>query len=782
MPSPSVNIDALSRLCDDLRLLREQSGGPSVRALANRVGLGKSQVAAIFAGRISRPPQWPVLRELVAGCYRYAREHDRLHALSITGGLDEYWRRRHALVEHAALTRSAPGFPALPSASTIPRELPPAVPHFVGREAELAALTRAAALTDDGCGPLLITGTAGVGKTALALAWAHRMAAEFPDGQLFVCLRGFDPGRRAMTPTEAVRILLAGLDLPTAALPVGLDARLGRYRSLLAGRRVLVVLDDARDAEQVRPLLPGSSTARVVVTSRAELTGLVAIDGGHPLALTALPERDAYRLLARRLGAPRVDAEPAAAHRLVEVSGRLPIALTALAARAATRPGFPLAAIVEDADRVLRAGAGAAPVGSAGGGVWAVFDGSYHALSDPAARLFRLLGVHPGPDLDGDAAAGLAAAGARETGAWLAELAEANMVTEPEPGRYGLHDLWRAYTRDLAGAMSASESAAARRRCLDHYLHTAVRAALLVNPARTPIGLDQPVDGVVVTPLTDREHALAWFAAEREVLLAVIGSAVGVADAHAWRLAWAVADFLEMRGYHDDWRAAQRDAVRAARRLDEPVTLARMLVILGNAELRAQRPEHASEPLQEALELFRTSGEAAWQARTEHTIGHLWERQGRHAEALGCARRALLLYRAAGDPEGIARAHNALGWCQARLGRYHLAVRQCEQALTAYRAIGDRNGLAATLDSLGYAHLGMGSHEPAVRCYHEALDLVRELGDRVNEAVTWTHLGDAHDAAGATAAAREAWRHALTIQDELGLADAADVRARLARC
>jgi len=759
--------DALARLCGDLRRLREQAGGPSVRALAVQVGLGKSQVAAILAGRIRRPPDWSVVRGLVDACYGFARQHGRWSELSITGGLAEYWRPRHALLEHACHDQSAG---AAAASASVPRQLPPVVPDVVGRDRELAVLSAAAG---PGAGPLLVTGTAGVGKTTLALAWAAQAADRYPDGQLYVRLRGFEPDRPALTPPQAVRILLAGLGVPARDLPSGFDAQVGRYRSLVAGLRILVVLDDARDAGQVRPLLP-APPAQAVVTSRNELAGLVASDGGHPLALAPLPEPQARLLLAARLGRRRLDAEPDAVARLLAAGGGLPIALAALAARAATRPDFLLAAIADDAARVLRGG-GPAAIGTPA--VWPVFAGSYRALGAPTARLFRLLAVHPGPAVGVPAAASLGGVTPAQAGASLAELAGASMISEYRPGRYRLHDLWRDYARDLADP----QLGLARLRCLDHYLHTAVAAAALFLPGRVPIGLDRPAAGVLVEPLADRDCAQAWFAAERAILLDLVGlAAAGGFDAHAWRLAWAVADFLDFGGYYDDWQAVQRVAVSAARRLGDPEPLGRMLLILGNARLRAGRPEQASAPLREALELFGAAGLDYWQARTEHLMGEILERQGRYPDALGCARRSLVLFRTAGSAEGVARAHNAIGWCLAGMGRYGPAVRPCERALAWYREAGDRLGLAATLDSLGTVYRGLGRYGDALDCQREALAIARERGDRPNQAVCWENLGETHAAAGHPATTRAAWVEALSIYTELGHPRATELRARLA--
>jgi tetratricopeptide (TPR) repeat protein len=695
-----------------------------------------------------------VVRGLVEALYRYAREHDREHRLAIRSGVEEYWRPRYAVVEHAADRR-----PSRPD-TAVPRQLPPVAPHFVGRSAELDAVTRAA-------GPVLVTGMAGVGKTTLAVAWAHRSARLFPDGQLYVNLRGFDPSGTAVTPEQAVRGFLDALAVP--AVPAGFAAQVGLYRSLLAGRRMLVLLDNASDGEQVRALLPGAPGCRVLVTSRVELTGLVAADGAYPLMLDVLPERDARQLLAHRLGRARVAAEPAAVDRLVAACGRLPMALAIVAARGATRPDFALTAIAEEADGRL----GAFQVGDESVDMRGVFSWSYRALSAPAARLFRLLGLHPGPDAAGPALASLAGFPVGAAGPLLAELVRANLVTEPEPGRYGLHDLLRAYAMELVEA--EPERDAARRRALDHYAHTGYAAALLVSPARSPVALPPVEPGVTPEPLADRDAALRWFTAERAVILA----AAGREEPHAWLLGWDVADFLELRGHLPDWVTVQGHAVAAARRLGDREILARSLLILGNAYWRAGRHEDAVPPYREAHDLFADLGDVVWQARAVNGLGGLLEQQGRFVEALPYARRGLALYRAAGDAEGLARSYNSLGWLHCRLGEYGQAVEHCRRALARYREMGSGPGQAATWDSLGYAEHGRRRYARAVFCYRQALALLRAHGDRYHEGETLGRLGDTHEAAGSRAAARDAWRQALAVLDECDHPGAAEVRARL---
>ena len=407
--------------------------------------------------------------QLMLALYRSGRQADALavydrlrHALADGLGVDPGQAIRD---QHTGMLRQDPSLdaPVAHSAATAPvavirpAQLPPAVPRFAGRRAELAMLAAMLPPTQDGLGAAgttavaisAVSGTAGVGKTALAVHWAHQVAGRFPDGQLYVDLRGFDPGGSVADPGEVICRFLQALGVPAQRLPSDLDTQIGLYRSLLAGKRILVVLDNARDAAQVRPLLPGAAGCLVVVTSRDRLTPLVAAEGAHPLTVDLLTTREAHDLLVHRLGTGRVMAEPAAVQQIIARCARLPLALAVAAARAATHPDLPLtrlAAELGDASGGLDALQGGDP----GSDIRAVFSWSLHALSAGAARLFRLLGVHPGPDLTAPTAASLAGVGGHEVRPLLAELIRAQLLDEHIPGRYACHDLLRAYAREQA--------------------------------------------------------------------------------------------------------------------------------------------------------------------------------------------------------------------------------------------------------------------------------------------------------------------------------------------
>ena len=628
----------------------------------------------------------------------------------------------------------------------------------------------------------VVSGTAGVGKTALAVQWAHRVADRFPDGQLYVNLRGYDADQ-PVTATEAVAGFLRALRVPPQDVPLTVDERAAAYRTLLAGRRMLIVLDNASSAEQVRPLVPGSAGCRVVVTSRDALGSLVATEGAHPLTLNLLTDAEAHQLLIRRLGADRVAAEPDAVQQIIVRCARLPLALAIVAARAATHPDFPLATVaagLSDAAGALDA-LDALDCGDAATDVRAVFASSYHALSAEAARLFRLLGLHAGSDLAAPAAASRAGVPVPQVHRLLNELTRAHLLTEYVPGRYTFHDLLRAYAAEQARRLdSAAERRAATHRALDHYLHTADAAASLLYPHRDPIELDPPQPGVTAQGLGDSADALAWFTAEHAALLAAVELAADAGfDTHAWQLSRSLVNFLDGQGHWPDSAASQHAALAAATRLGNRHAQADAHRLLARVYTEMGFPTDAHNHLRRALELYEALGDSTGQAHSHHYLAALWERQSLYTLALPHALQALELYRAIGHRAGQAAALNAAGWCRAQLGDYEQALAHCTEAVAVQELIGDRFGEADTLDSIGYAHHHLGHHTQALSCYERALALHRQSGERRRQAETLAHLGDTHHAGGNAEGARRAWQHALTILDELSHPDADKVHAKL---
>ncbi len=666
-----------------------------------------------------------------------------------------------------------------------PSMLPAAVPGFAGRSRELRALSAVPGRPGGAAVITAIGGTAGVGKTTLAVHWARRQAARFPDGQLYLNLRGFGPAD-PLAPAEALRVFLDALQVPADQIPATLDGRQALYRSLLADKKILILLDNARDPAQVLSLLPGSPDCRVVITSRSELAGLVAEGaaqisfGTAQISLNVLTFAEAREMLSQRLGRDRVAGDSESAAELIELCARLPLALAITAARAAARPGFALAALAAEL-RDARGRLDVLATGEDATDVRAVFSWSYQQLSPPTARMFRLLGLHPGPDITAPAAASLAGLPLPDARRLLRELTRGGLLTGPAPGRYAFHDLLHAYAAEQAEAQDSDTSRrTAVRRTLDHYLHTAYAAALLLNPSREPIALAPPEPGVLSERLTGYQQVLDWFEAERHVLIAAVTLAADAGfDACAWQLPWTLADFLLRRGYWPECAAVQRTALAAATRLGDKAGQAKVRWALAWACTRLADYDEARAQLAASLELLRQLGDRAGEARVQQSLGAVAGFQDRDADALDHAEQALVLFQAVKDRAGQAGALNDIGYCHAKLGDYERARATCQQALALYIELGNRSGEAVTWDSLGYAEHQIGRLSDAAACYQRALGLFRELGTRLFEAEILTHLGDTHRAADDRQQARDAWQQALAILGDLHHPAAAQVRDKL---
>jgi DNA-binding SARP family transcriptional activator/Tfp pilus assembly protein PilF/DNA-binding XRE family transcriptional regulator len=632
-----------------------------------------------------------------------------------------------------------------PGPSEVPRQLPAATPHFVGRTAELAELERLAEQSNEPGAPVIaaIDGTAGIGKTALAIAWAHRIAPRFPDGQLFVNLRGFDSDRPPMPPREAIRVLLEGLAVPADRLPSTIEGQVGLYRSILADRRMLVVLDDASDSDHVRHLVPGGRGCLVMVTSRTQLTGLIAEHGARLLTLDLLSPPEAIEALTRHVGLQRVRPQAEAAAALAELCAGLPLAVTLAGAQLAAHPSFPLGALVADlVDGRNRLDA--LDSVDVTGRVRPVLASSYLALAPPVRRMFRLLGLHPGRDVTPAIAASLAGVDTAGAGRALRELARAHLVAEPFPGRFAMHDLLRLYATELSHAEDPDhERRAAQRRILEHYVHSAYAAERLLSPNRTPIALSDLPTGVVAHSPVTTDDALRWFATERAALLAALDLAVETGfDRHACQLGWAVTTYLDRHGLWQHWVAAQTAALTAARRTDDPTEEARILSRRAAASGKLGRYDDADADLRAALGLFDKTGEPIDRGHVHTNLAWLRNSQDRHEDALGHLRQALTHYRTARYRTGQGRVLNAIGWYHAQQRSYREALKYCTRALALQRRNSDGAGRAATFDSLGHINRHLGDLPTAAAHYEEAAKLRRELGDRHLEAATLLHLSE----------------------------------------
>ncbi|WFE39284.1 BTAD domain-containing putative transcriptional regulator [Micromonospora sp. WMMD998] len=791
-------VDAAAAGLEEQRLLAYE------RLAAVELGLGRFAATA----RTLRPlvTEHPLREPLVAGyllalagcgqraaalrLYAATRRH-LVDELGVEPGPELSGAHLRVLRERTP-AEPAPAEPAGPP----PAQLPGDPAWFTGRTAALRQLDGllpaepAGAVGGGEGGPgravviSAIAGTAGVGKTTLAVHWAHRVAHRYPDGQLYVNLRGFDLDGRAVSPGEALRGFLEALHVPSQRVPTDLPGQAALFRTLLAARRVLVLLDNARDDEQVRPLLPGSSGSLVVVTSRNRLTGLVINAGAHPVTLDLLPPAEARELLAARLGRGRAVRETAALDEIVRRCAGLPLALAVVAAHAVGQPAVPLAALASELRNAEPDRLSALATGDPGTDVRAVFSWSYRALDADSARLFRLFGLHPGPDAGRAAVASLAGLPPARVGPLLADLTRANLLTERADGRYAMHDLLRAYASELChGTDSETERTAARRRLLDHYLHASHAADQLLDPYRLarPAALPPPGPGVTVGDRADHAWATAWFAAEHHVLLACVEQAAGTGlDRHAWTLAATLTTYLDRSGHWPELAAAQRTALAAALRRGDLAGQALAHRGLAIACTWSGEHEAAHRHYRRDLELYGELGDDTGRAHTHLGVSWVLARQGRLRTALDETRLALDLYRAADYRVGQAKALNNLGWMHARLGEPGPALHCCQAALRLHEETGDRHGAALTWDSLGYVRHGLGDHDRAADCYRRALALHRELGDRYDEAEVLDNLGDSLRAAGDLDAARRAWREALTIFDELRHPDADRPRLKLA--
>jgi DNA-binding SARP family transcriptional activator/Tfp pilus assembly protein PilF len=667
---------------------------------------------------------------------------------------------------HAVLTDG----PAMVASSTAEepaaaqlRQLPPSLGTFTGRTRELADLATVLGTgRNRSAVPIsVIGGTGGIGKTSLALHWAHTNLHRFPDGQLYVNLRGFDPAESPMPWPVAIRGFLDALGVAPDSMPTTPDAQAGLYRSLVAGKRLLIVLDNARDTPQIEPLLPGSPACTVLVTSRRRLGALVTGYGAVPLRLDALDPDSAQELLARQLGSARVEREPQAVRELVACCAGLPLALAIVAARAGGHGDFPLAMLAMEL-RDAAARLGALDAGEPTANLPAVFATSYNALGTEAAMVFRLLGLVPAPDIGLPAIAALAGVSVVRARERVRTLESAHLVTQHTPGRYRMHDLVRLYAADRAGLDDSPETRdTALRRLLGWYIHTA-RGAEVVLARRPPVEFELPGPGWHPQSLTDARSALTWFRSEHPSLLALqrLAKARGW-DREVWRLTWTMGSYHWRRGHPQDNLASWMAGLDATTRLDDQAGRAQAHRRLGLAHARVGDYEQAFGHLRAALRLCDQLGDVLGQSHTYNTVAWALARQGDDQGALGAAMSSLRLIESIDDPLWIAEAVNLVGWYAAKAGRYAEARMNCESALDVFVRYDDRESQADTLDSLGYIEHRTGNHAAARDYYDRALAFFREVGHTYEEANTLNGLGDVLHDLGRPDAAAEHWQQAL---------------------
>ena len=651
----------------------------------------------------------------------------------------------------------------------VPRELPGPVPQFVGRATELADLAgmldRASAQRPPTLVISAIAGTAGVGKTALAMQWAHQVADRFPDGQLHVNLRGYDPGQ-PVSAADALAGFLRSLGVAEQDIPAETGERAARYRSLLARRRMLILIDNARGVEQVRPLLPGNPSCVALVTSRDALGGMVARDGAHRLDLGLLSTAEAVELLRALIG-ERVDAEPEAAVTLAGYCARLPLALRVAAERAAASPGISLADVTSElADQQERLDLLDA-AGDRLTAVRAVFSWSVQHLDDEAARAFRLLGLHPGAHFDAYSAAALMDITLRQARGVLARLARAHLIQPAGMNRYGMHDLLRAYAADQAAEQDSEEREAALTRLFDHYLATAALAAgTLFRADPDQPALPQPASPV--PPVTSPAAALAWLDVQRSTLVRVAAHAADHGwPGHAIGLAATIFRYLDV-GHFTEAAAVHSHARRAATRTGDRSAEAAALTMLGAVDSAQGRLRRATRHLQQALAICREDGDGIGEARALGNLGVADYCQGRYRQSAGRHRKALAIYLRVGDHAGEARELQRLGVIDLRQGRYDQAAGYLQRSLALFRDADLQSGEAFVLGDLGELELQQGRYKQAASHLRRSLELSREIGSRLCQAQTLACLGIAELRQGRHQPAIGHLRQSLALHSQAG--------------
>jgi tetratricopeptide (TPR) repeat protein len=640
------------------------------------------------------------------------------------------------------------------TAPAVPRQLPGDVYGFVGRTRELEQLDGLIDQAEHQSAPLVVAvcGTAGVGKTALTVRWAHRVANRFGDGQLYLDLCGYDPGQ-PVDPAGALATLLRSLGMSGMDIPADLAERAACFRTLLADLRMLIVLDNARSADQVRPLLPGTGSCLVMVTSRDDLAGLVVRDGAQRLDLDALSEHEAIALL-RTLVGDRVDAEPEAAAVMAERCARLPLALRIAAEMATARRDAPIAHLVDDlgAGRLDRLDA----TGDPRTAVRAVFSWSYEHLSAAAADAFARLGLHPGRTLDAYALAALTGADLSRARLLMAELARAHLVEPVRPAGHAMHDLLRAYAMEL---VDADEARAALTRLFDYYRYVAG----LATHARFPHDRRPLVSTVDIPapPVAEAEDARRWLDEQRANLVAVAVHAAGHGWAgHAVDLSQLLWRYFEVGGHYHDALVVHTSAAAVAA---DGAGRAAVLANLGSTAWWTGQYPDAVGYFNQSLAGHRATGDIGGQARALARLGVVRERLGEYKQALAHLQEALTLYRAIGDRHGEGSQLINIGALDRRLGRHEQAIDHLCRAQAAFAEIGDLRLLGYALGNLGAVYGDLGRYDEALAFLEQSLARCRQTADRGGEASALGTIGAVHTRSGRLTEALEFLDQALAI-------------------
>ncbi len=719
------------------RWTRRSPDGPvKIAALARRLNISQSTLYAYLAGTTVPPVE--VLDDLLTTLGVPAGEQRRLVAAR-----DSLRRRRESTAARRA-----------------PNELPADPAGFTGRGLELAALDTVLAGPGVPVRIATVSGTAGVGKTALAVHWGHRVAGRFPDGCLYVGLHGYSP-LEPRDPADVLAAFLRSLGLDDAAIPDDEHERAARFRSIVSGQRVLVVLDNALDVDQVRPLLPGSPTCFAVITSRADLAGLQVEPGARQIELRPLPADEGMELLRTHIG-ERVEEDTA--RRLARHCAGLPLALRIVAAQAMRREQPLDELVAELADQ----GTGLFDVGDPATAIGTVFSWSMRHLRDHVAD-FWLFGAHPAREVDGYAAAALLGTDPRTARGRVDRLVRAHLVQRSSDGRFDMHDLVRTYARERAAVeLPARERDAAVARLVDYFTVAATRAMHMLHPCESLVG-EGDRRGMALPPLAELADARAWLDAEWHNLLAVLAfTARQGRPGPTSELVAVLRRHLDQGGRHDDALVVLGHALDASRLAGDEAAEGAALYDLGVAHLRLGRHEDAMNLHRQALAICRAGSDRNSEAGALNNLGNLYERLGRYEEAIDHYQQALVIVRELDLRLGKATLLTNLGVVHTRLGDHERAFRDCCDALTIFREAGDLGGTARTLGNLGEVHRLAGRLDEAVARYDEALRMAEGIGAHGIVTEVLNHLGTAHLAAGSHDRARSWHTDALTMARATG--------------
>jgi tetratricopeptide (TPR) repeat protein/transcriptional regulator with XRE-family HTH domain len=669
--------------------------------------------------------------------------------------------------EFEAAARGKPVQAQLEGTAGATRTLPRDIGSFTGRERELRALMDATAggVKSGGVvGIHAIGGMAGIGKTAFAVHAAHTLAPRFPAGQIFLPLHGHTPGQRPVDPADALASLILTVGVSVAQIPPGLEARMALWRDWLAGKQLLLLLDDAADSEQVRPLLPGTAGSLVLITSRRHLT---ALEDTQVISLDTLAPDEAAHLLILLAGRPDLTADATPVADMVQLCGYLPLAIGMLARQLHHHPAWDPTDLAGD----LAAARDRLTLMTAENlSVTAAFDMSYADLTESQRYAFRCLGLHPGTDIDAFAMAALSDTDVATARHHLETLYGQYLITEPARGRYRLHDLIREHARALATTDPPAASQAALRRLLDYYVQT-VRAADRYLPRRIPV----PARDVLSTeprqvpPVHGPDEALACIAAERFNLHAAIGYAADHAlPGHATAIPAAMHTYLRMSGHWDQTFAIHRIAVEAARQANDPLAQAGALTDLGEMQLMISDLQAATVSLSQAMDLFRKHSSRLGEAAALTLLGAVHRLTADYSTGLVSLTAALDIYRGLGDRLGEACALHFLGALQRMRSEYPAAAATLAQALGGYRTLGNRAGEANVLVDLALTQRELADYPGATASLTRALTLYRDVGARLGQANVVNQLGAVQYLRGDHQAAAASLREALDLHHELG--------------